>query len=77
MFGNIKVKLIVTCNLYSILSCKIILKNCNPNYCNLDDRLDFCIVCHMFDEILMGKITISLKFFAKNACRPITLIYQM
>ena len=49
VFGNIEFKLIVMCNLYSVLICKSILKNCrlnlDYNVAGLDDRADFCIVC--------------------------------
>ena len=57
MFGNAEFKLIVMCNLYSIVSCTSILKSCKlKSYCNLSDRADFCTICYMLDKILMDKI---------------------
>ena len=59
MFGNAE----FMCNLYGIFSCIGILKSCKPKlYCRLNDRADFCNVCHMLDYILMDKVSNSLKF---------------
>ena len=56
------------CNLYSIFSCISILKSCKLElYCSLNDRADFCTACHIFDWILMDKISTSLKFFVNSA----------
>ena len=52
-----------------------ILKIIKPKLCcSLDDRLDFCTVCHMLDSLLMDEISNSLKIFVKNACRAVTSI---
>ena len=78
MFGNAQFKLIVMCNLYSIFSCISILKSCKLKlYYNLNDRADFCTVCHMLDLLLMDKMSNFLKFFVKSDCRTVILIYQM
>ena len=62
MFGNDEFKLIVMCYLYSILSCISTLKRCKLKlYCSLNDRADFCTVCHILDYILMNKISKSLS----------------
>ena len=46
-------KLIVMCNLYNTINCISIMKSCKPKfYCNLNDRVDFCIVCQELDKIL-------------------------
>ena len=67
MFGKGECKLIVMCNLYSIFSCISILKSRKLKlYCILNDRADFSTVCHMFDSILMDKISTSLKFFVNS-----------
>ena len=50
VFENSEFKLIEMSNLYSIFSCISILKSCSPKlYCSLNDRADFCTVCHMLD----------------------------
>ena len=50
VFGNAEFKLIVMCNLYSIFSCIIILKSRKPKlYSSVNNRSDFCTVCHKFD----------------------------
>ena len=50
VFGNTGFTLIVLCILYSIFSCISIMKNCKPKlYGSLDDRADFCTLCHMLD----------------------------
>ena len=41
VFGNAKFKLIVMCDLH----------------CSLNDRADFCTVCHLLDKILIDKIS--------------------
>ena len=58
------------CNLYSVFSGISILESCKLElYCSLNDRANFCTVCHMFDSILMHKISTgtSLKFFVNSA----------
>ena len=51
MFGNAKLKLIVMCNLYSIFSGISVLKSCKSKLCcSLNDRANFCTVCHMLDS---------------------------
>ena len=76
MFGSVEFKLIVICNLYSIFSCISTLKSCKLKlYCSLNDRADFCTVCHMLDLILIDKSSKFLKFFVNSACRPVVLIY--
>ena len=66
------------CNLYGIFSCISILKSCKLElYWSLNDRANFCTVCHVFNKILMDKISNFLKFFVDNACRPVVMIYQM
>ena len=66
------------CNLYSIFSCINILNSCKLKlYSGLNDRADFCTVCHMLDEILIDKISNSMKFFVDDTCRPVILIYHM
>ena len=71
---NEEFKLVVLCNLYSIFNCIRILKSCKPKlYCSLNDSADFCTICHKLDQIMMDKISNSLKFFINNACRPAIL----
>ena len=78
MSGNAEFKLIVMCYLCCILSCISILKSCELKlYDSVDDRADFCTVCHILDMILINKISNSLKFFVNSACRTIVLIYEM
>ena len=61
-----------------MLSCQTILKNFKPRiYHTLDDRVGFCILCLMLDQILMGKIDSPVKQYVKNGCTPVPLIYQM
>ena len=68
MFGNAQLKVIVMCDLYSIFSCISILKSCKLElYCSLNDRADFCIVCHMLNQILINEISNSLKCFVNSA----------
>ena len=48
--GNAELQLIVMCNLYCMFSCICTLKSCKPKlYCCLNDKADFCTVCHMLD----------------------------
>ena len=55
-------------NLYSILRCKSLLKNCKPKFnCSFNDREDLCTVYHICHVILMSKIKSPLKLFVKNA----------
>ena len=50
VFGKGEFKLIVMCNLCSVFRCISILKSCKLElYCSLNERADFCTVCHMFD----------------------------
>ena len=50
VFGKAEFKLIVMCNLYSIFSSISILKSCKLKlFCSLNDKADFCTVCHMLD----------------------------
>ena len=76
MFGNVELKLIVKCNFYSIISCISKLKSRKLKlYCSLNDRADFCTVCHVLDYLL-DKISKFLKFFVNSDCRPVILIYS-
>ena len=68
-------KLTVMCNSYSISveGCTSKLKIYKLKLCcSLDDRADFCIVCHLLDQILIDKIHSPSKFFVNNVCRPVT-----
>ena len=78
MFGNNEFKLIVVCNLYSIVSSISILKSCKLKlYFSLNDKAGFCTICHILDWILMDKISNFLKICVNSACRSVVLICQM
>ena len=78
MFGNVELKLIAMCNLYSIFSCISILISCKlKSYCSLNDRAYFCTVCRMLDLLLLDKVSKFFKFFVNSDYRPVILIYQM
>ena len=76
MFGNAEFKLIVMCNLYSIFSYISQLKSSKLKlYCSLNDMADFCTVCHMFDHMLIEKISYFLSIVLAD--QSYRYIYQM